>query len=323
MKRVLIKSTMPIYFKTSDDSFVIYMGIDRHENALLAEFGWNEDILFHCDKVSSAHVYLRTKKKIDQKLFKKISKKSDFRKYFGISETVIDECLLLTKANSRDAKQSKRAKIIATPWTNIRPVARMAPGTIQFNDLLLIKSFPIIKSPQHSTLLNKIETTKFKKKLKKPTQFTKEYFNQTIVEAMNNVENNETKPNDTKNIKIGKRSDKNDKNDQNGGGSLTNQMENGKIEHNTCNRRRPISNKLEVKLAPLCISDISSLDWFRAKQTNALLCWQLYSWNRLVPTFFCNCRRAPVTSSCKFATCSFGIPLRYLTTKLRLAMHVL
>ena len=35
------------------------MGRDKHENEDLIKWGWPEDVWFHVDKVSSAHVYLR------------------------------------------------------------------------------------------------------------------------------------------------------------------------------------------------------------------------------------------------------------------------
>ena len=49
---------MVLYFRASDGT-VIYMGRDKFENEHLIEHGWNEDVWFHVDKLSSAHVYLR------------------------------------------------------------------------------------------------------------------------------------------------------------------------------------------------------------------------------------------------------------------------
>jgi len=37
------------------------MGKDKYENEKLLEFGWPEDVWFHVDNYSSAHVYLRLK----------------------------------------------------------------------------------------------------------------------------------------------------------------------------------------------------------------------------------------------------------------------
>ncbi|KAI6238753.1 Coiled-coil domain-containing protein 25 [Aphelenchoides fujianensis] len=42
-----------------DPPALIYMGRDKHENEKLIRWGWPEDVWFHVDKLSSAHVYLR------------------------------------------------------------------------------------------------------------------------------------------------------------------------------------------------------------------------------------------------------------------------
>ncbi|KAG9336216.1 hypothetical protein JZ751_002563 [Albula glossodonta] len=42
--------------------YTIYMGKDKYENEDLIKYGWPEDIWFHVDKLSSAHVYLRMPK---------------------------------------------------------------------------------------------------------------------------------------------------------------------------------------------------------------------------------------------------------------------
>jgi predicted ribosome quality control (RQC) complex YloA/Tae2 family protein len=38
---------------------MIYMGRDKEENEVLIKYGWPEDVWFHVDNFSSAHVYLR------------------------------------------------------------------------------------------------------------------------------------------------------------------------------------------------------------------------------------------------------------------------
>ena len=43
----------------SNPSITCYMGRDKHENESLIAYGWPEDLWFHVDKMSSAHVYLR------------------------------------------------------------------------------------------------------------------------------------------------------------------------------------------------------------------------------------------------------------------------
>jgi hypothetical protein len=54
---------MPLYFdcgpKAKETGYTIYMGKDKYENEELIRWGWPEDIWFHVDDLSSAHVYLR------------------------------------------------------------------------------------------------------------------------------------------------------------------------------------------------------------------------------------------------------------------------
>ena len=77
-----------VYFYTSDvisPAYTLYMGVDKHENEELIRWGWPEDVWFHVDKLSSAHVYLRLREgdTID-----------------AIPEAVIQDCCQLVKANS-------------------------------------------------------------------------------------------------------------------------------------------------------------------------------------------------------------------------------
>lgn len=57
---------MVYYFKStgSDGSFeshprLLYMGKDKMENEDLIKYGLDDDVWFHVDNLSSAHVYLR------------------------------------------------------------------------------------------------------------------------------------------------------------------------------------------------------------------------------------------------------------------------
>ncbi|KAL7580926.1 hypothetical protein ACA910_005745 [Epithemia clementina (nom. ined.)] len=52
---------MVFYFTCRCGEFTIYMGKDRYENEDLIKYGWPEDVWFHVDDLSSAHVYLRMK----------------------------------------------------------------------------------------------------------------------------------------------------------------------------------------------------------------------------------------------------------------------
>ncbi|KAF8400799.1 hypothetical protein HHK36_014101 [Tetracentron sinense] len=82
---------MVFYFKARPEAgdYTIFMGLDKHENEDLIKYGFPEDIWFHVDKMSSAHVYLRLNKgqTID-----------------AISEGLLEDCVQLVKANSIQGK---------------------------------------------------------------------------------------------------------------------------------------------------------------------------------------------------------------------------
>lgn len=61
------------------------MGADKHENDKLIRWGWPEDVWFHVDKMSSAHVYLRLR---------------EGETLDDVPEAVIQDCAQLCKQNS-------------------------------------------------------------------------------------------------------------------------------------------------------------------------------------------------------------------------------
>ena len=48
-----------VLFFSSSEGYTIYMGEDKYVNEDLIKYGLPEDIWFHVDDLSSAHVYLR------------------------------------------------------------------------------------------------------------------------------------------------------------------------------------------------------------------------------------------------------------------------
>src|ERR1700754_3422393 len=124
-----------VYYFTStavDPPAFIYVGKDKVENEDLIKFGWEEDVWFHVDNLSSAHVYLRL---------------TAGESWTSIPQPLLEDCAQLTKANSidgtsrcqttlkrfNDLKACKRTctddfsgnkkdnvTIIYTPWTNLK-----------------------------------------------------------------------------------------------------------------------------------------------------------------------------------------------------------
>ncbi len=75
------------YFKCElvSPPYLIYMGADKHENDKLIRWGWPEDVWFHVDKLSSAHIYLRLR---------------EGETLDDVPEAVIQDCAQLCKQNS-------------------------------------------------------------------------------------------------------------------------------------------------------------------------------------------------------------------------------
>lgn len=50
---------MVLFYTCSHPAYTVYMGVDKFENEKLLANGFPEDLWFHVDQHSSAHVYLR------------------------------------------------------------------------------------------------------------------------------------------------------------------------------------------------------------------------------------------------------------------------
>eukprot|EP00924_Labyrinthula_sp_SR-Ha-C_P008826 augustus_masked-scaffold_2-processed-gene-4.44-mRNA-1 protein AED:0.04 eAED:0.04 QI:0/-1/0/1/-1/1/1/0/223 len=118
---------MVYYFKTRDD-LLIYMGKDKYENELLIKYGWPEDIWFHVDDLSSAHVYLRLPRGPLRKQYIQSGNLDH------LSDALTD-CCQLVKANSIQGSKQSAVDIVYTAWENLDKRNNMDVGTIGFKDL--------------------------------------------------------------------------------------------------------------------------------------------------------------------------------------------
>lgn len=85
-----------VHFFTSSAGYKIYMGADKYENEDLIRYGLPEDVWFHVDDMSSAHVYLRLNKNESLE---------------DVSQSVILECAQLVKANSIEGCKMKEVSV--------------------------------------------------------------------------------------------------------------------------------------------------------------------------------------------------------------------
>jgi len=122
--------------------FLVYMGEDKEENEVLIKYGWPEDVWFHVDDLSSAHVYLRLPAgyTIDT-----------------IPEPVLTDCCQLVKANSIQGNKVA-VKVCYTRWTNLKKRADMDIGQIGFHDE---KAMKLVDVPARlNAVVNRLNRTR-------------------------------------------------------------------------------------------------------------------------------------------------------------------
>lgn len=136
---------MVIYFKSDVVSppYTIYMGKDKHENEDLIKYGWPEDIWFHVDKLSSAHVYLRMPKGTTIE---------------GIPKDVLIDCVQLVKNNSIQGCKMNNINVVYTSWGNLKKTADMDVGQIGFHRQKEVKIVAVEK--KINEIINRLEKTK-------------------------------------------------------------------------------------------------------------------------------------------------------------------
>eukprot|EP00708_Paratrimastix_pyriformis_P005844 GAFH01004983.1.p1 GENE.GAFH01004983.1~~GAFH01004983.1.p1 ORF type:complete len:220 (-),score=35.72 GAFH01004983.1:50-643(-) len=98
------------------------MGRDKFENEDLIKYGWPEDMWFHVDGFSSAHVYLRPKPGTPPPTID------------TLPPEILEECCQLVKNNSIEGKKEQSVSVCWTPWANLRKDGGMDVGQVGFRD---------------------------------------------------------------------------------------------------------------------------------------------------------------------------------------------
>lgn len=119
------------------------MGIDKYENEDLIKWGWPEDVWFHVDKVSSAHVYLRLNpgQTIDD-----------------IPMAVIEDAAQLCKANSKQGCKMNSIDVVYTQWSNLRKTPGMDVGQVGFHSEKEVRKIRLEK--RINEIVNRLNKTK-------------------------------------------------------------------------------------------------------------------------------------------------------------------
>ncbi|XP_018328499.1 coiled-coil domain-containing protein 25 [Agrilus planipennis] len=123
---------MVFYFQSNVVSppVLLFMGEDKHENEDLIKWGWPEDVWFHVDKLSSAHVYLRLKpgQTLDD-----------------IPSAVLDDAAQLVKANSITGNKMNDLDVVYTMWSNLKKTPAMEVGQVGFHKEKEIRKIRVAK----------------------------------------------------------------------------------------------------------------------------------------------------------------------------------
>lgn len=136
---------MVIYFKSDVVSppMTIYMGADKYENEELIKWGWPEDVWFHVDKLSSAHVYLRL---------------NQGQTLDDVPSVILDDCAQLVKANSIEGNKMNDIDVVYTMWSNLHKSKSMDVGQVGFRSDRAVRKMRVDK--RINAIVNRLNKTK-------------------------------------------------------------------------------------------------------------------------------------------------------------------
>ncbi|KAI8055503.1 hypothetical protein BDF22DRAFT_677477 [Syncephalis plumigaleata] len=139
---------MVLYFTSTatDPPSLIYMGRDKYENEDLIKYGWEEDVWFHVDKLSSAHVYVRLPEGLE---------------WDQLPEDLLIDCAQLVKANSIEGNKQNNLKVVYTPWSNLKKTGDMAVGQVSFHNPKQVRRMNVEK--RLNEIVNRLNKTKEEK----------------------------------------------------------------------------------------------------------------------------------------------------------------
>ncbi|KAL7646914.1 UNVERIFIED_CONTAM: hypothetical protein RMT77_002171 [Armadillidium vulgare] len=141
---------MVYYFisKVVDPPVQLFMGYDKNENEELIKWGWPEDVWFHVDKLSSAHVYLRL---------------NPGQTINDIPKEVLEDAAQLCKANSITGNKTNNIDIVYTMWSNLKKTPSMDVGQVGFHRDKEVYKIHVEK--RINEIVNRLNKTKEDKKL--------------------------------------------------------------------------------------------------------------------------------------------------------------
>lgn len=133
---------MYVYETRGGEEWFCYMGKDKFENEDLIKYAWPEDVWFHVEDMSSAHVYLRLPLGVT---------------IDSIPENVLEDAMQVTKDNSIQGCKLKSVKVIYTMASNLLKRGDMEVGAVDYKDRSKVKVKRVEKEKIH---INRLKKTK-------------------------------------------------------------------------------------------------------------------------------------------------------------------
>jgi hypothetical protein len=113
----------------------------------LLKWGFPEDVWFHVDRMSSAHVYLRRPQNMSME---------------EIPEDLIADCAQLVKANSIMGCKTNNITVVYTEFENLKKTQRMEVGQVGFHDDKRVLTVKVEK--KLSEVVNRLNKTREERK---------------------------------------------------------------------------------------------------------------------------------------------------------------
>lgn len=141
---------------------------DKFENEELIAHSWPEDVWFHVDNLSSAHIYLRMSESEREKLLRELGEQNtlfrDANTSFKnklldvIPKDVLDDMCQLTKENSIRGSKESAVRIVYTLASNLKKTGNMVTGEVGFHDMKLVRYVKNVTRDRDT--LNRLKKTK-------------------------------------------------------------------------------------------------------------------------------------------------------------------
>ncbi len=114
----------------------------------MIKYGHENDIWFHVDSLSSAHVYLRLQ--------------GDWT-FDNIPQAVLIECCQVVKANSIEGNKKNNIKVVYTPCNNLKKEQGHDVGQVTFHTTKLLKYMTVER--RNNDIVNRLNKTKEEKRI--------------------------------------------------------------------------------------------------------------------------------------------------------------